>query len=221
MGFFEKYVNSRFYTFADAFYKFLVINLLMLITIVLGLGVFGLPVAIFSGVMTMKLISRPTVDSTFKFYFKTVKKCIRKLWKPMLVFTLLILVLGFNSIYFWLLLDEQFQMFHLISFMIMFFLFVLTLVSYIHGVILSVLYDLTIVSLIKNSYLLTIAFIIRTFIFLLICALIIYISLLVPLFGVLLGLSLFVFAAFKLLIQPYKKIESLSNDFNELFESIY
>ena len=74
----KKYVNSKFYHFTDFLFKFIMLNILMIITSILGLIIIGLPISILTGVLTLRMIYKKGASGVFKIYFKTLKYVLKK-----------------------------------------------------------------------------------------------------------------------------------------------
>lgn len=221
MSFFDRYVNSKFYHYTDIFFKIILLNVLMITTTILGLVIFGLPLSLVTGILTLRIILKKTSASVFEVYFKTLKAIYKKIVKPVILFTLIFFVLGFNTMYFYISLDP-FDWFNFISFTLMAFLLIVSLVAYIHALVLSVVYKLTVKSLLKHSFLLTIGFTVRSLLFLVIGFIYIYTMILIPILGIILGLSGFSLLIHVLLIKGYSRInlldEALENELKKIFE---
>lgn len=214
MSFFDRYINSKLYHYTDIFFKMILLNVLMITTTILGLVVFGLPLSLLVGSISLRIILKKTSVNVFEVYFKTLKRVVKKTIKPVVVFSFILMILGFNSVYFYFGL-EPFNWFYFISFSLMVFLFVFSLVSYIHGLFVSVLYDLNVKSLLKHSYLLTIGFIVRSLLLLLIGFVYTYTLILIPILGIIIGLSGFSLLILVTLVSGYKRIQTLDEALDE------
>lgn len=219
MSFYEKYVNSKFYHIADLLLKFVLLNILMIITTVVGLGIIGLPLALLSGVLTSKIILQKGSNGVIKIYINILKKIFKKSFKSIIMFSLLLIILGYNLVFFYSGL-EPFSWYYLFSFMIMFILFLFTVIAYMHSLILVNLYNLSFKSLAKHSYLLTIGFSVRGILWLVGMFLLIYIMILMPIIGLLVGFSCISIITFYLLTTGYQKIEALDDLLEEFIEKI-
>ncbi|MDY3195880.1 MAG: hypothetical protein RBQ95_03395 [Paracholeplasma sp.] len=219
MSFFDRYINSKLYHYTDIFFKMILLNVLMITTTILGLVVFGLPLSLLVGSISLRIILKKTSVNVFEVYFKTLKSVVKKTIKPVVVFSFILMILGFNSVYFYFGL-EPFDWFYFISFSLMVFLFVFSLVSYIHGLFLSVLYDLNVKSLLKHSYLLTIGFIVRSLLLLLIGFVYTYTLILIPILGIIIGLSGFSLLILVTLVSGYKRIQTLDEALDEEVKKI-
>ncbi|WP_025724515.1 DUF624 domain-containing protein [Acholeplasma granularum] len=219
MSFFERYVNSKFYHFTDFLFKLLLINVLMIFTSILGLFIIGLPIALLAGILTIRTVLKKGSPGVFKLYFKYVKYVFNRSIVTIILFILLLSLLGFNTYFFYSGL-EPFSWYYFLSFMLMILLFMMSLVSFIHALMLSSVYELTIKSLFKHSYLLTIGFSVRGLLFLVATFMIVYTIILVPILGILVGLSSFSLLIYGLLVQGYSKIEALENELNELMDEM-
>ncbi len=219
MSFFDRYINSKLYHYTDIFFKMILLNVLMITTTILGLVVFGLPLSLLVGSISLRIILKKTSVNVFEVYFKTLKRVVKKTIKPVVVFSFILMILGFNSVYFYFGL-EPFDWFYFISFSLMVFLFVFSLVSYIHGLFVSVLYDLNVKSLLKHSYLLTIGFIVRSLLLLLIGFVYTYTLILIPILGIIIGLSGFSLLILVTLVSGYKRIQTLDEALDEEVKKI-
>jgi len=219
MSFFDRYINSKLYHYTDIFFKMILLNVLMITTTILGLVVFGLPLSLLVGSISLRIILKKTSVNVFEVYFKTLKRVVKKTIKPIVVFSFILMILGFNSVYFYFGL-EPFDWFYFISFSLMVFLFVFSLVSYIHGLFVSVLYDLNVKSLLKHSYLLTIGFIVRSLLLLLIGFVYTYTLILIPILGIIIGLSGFSLLIQVTLVSGYKRIQTLDEALDEEVKKI-
>lgn len=219
MSFFDRYINSKLYHYTDIFFKMILLNVLMITTTILGLVVFGLPLSLLVGSISLRVILKKTSVNVFEVYFKTLKRVVKKTIKPVVVFSFILMILGFNSVYFYFGL-EPFDWFYFISFSLMVFLFVFSLVSYIHGLFVSVLYDLNVKSLLKHSYLLTIGFIVRSLLLLLIGFVYTYTLILIPILGIIIGLSGFSLLILVTLVSGYKRIQPLDEALDEEVKKI-
>lgn len=220
MSFYEKYTNSKFYHFTDALFKFLLLNVLMLLTTVVGLFVVGLPVALLAGVITIRMIFKKGASGIFTLYFKNVKYVFKRSLKTIVTYTILLFILGFNVFFFYSGL-EPFNWYNFLSFILMLLIFGATLISYMHALMLSSVYDIGIKSIIRHSYLLTIGFSMRGILFLIGFMLILYIILLIPILGIMFGLSVFSLLIYVTLVTGYSKIESLIEAIDLMIKTIY
>lgn len=219
MSFFDRYVNSKFYHYTDIFFKIVVLNLLMLLTAFLGLIIFGLPVALSSGTLTLRAILNKTSLGVFETYKDILKKTYKKVVPVGLLFEGIIGLLLFNTTFFYLGL-EPFSWYYLVGFSIMGSLFLFSFIVFYHAIILSVIYELNIQSLIKHSVLLTAGFMVRSLIALVLVFIYGYTMVLIPLLGLIMGLSGLVLILLSILLKGYEKIESLENDLNEKLEDL-
>lgn len=220
MSFYEKYVNSKFYHFSDGLLKVIFVNLLMIATTLLGLVVVGLPVAIVTGVLTLKLVLNKGAIGTFNVYLTILKKILKKSLKTILIYEIILIVLLFNIFYFYSGL-EPFSWYYFFCFMIMLLLFGATLIAFMHGLMISSLYDVNIKSLLKHSYLLTIGFSFRGLIWLVAMFMFIYVIILIPILGLFFGLSGISLINYLVLVKGYSKVESLNESLDELLDEIY
>jgi len=220
MSFYEKYTNSTFYHFTDALFKFLLLNVLMLLTTIMGLFIIGLPVALLAGVITIRMIFRKGASGIFILYFRNIKYVFKRSLKTIITFSILLFVLGFNVFFFYSGL-EPFNWYNFLSFIFMLLTFGLTFISYMHALMLSSVYDINIKSIVRHSYLLSMGFSIRGILFIFGFVLILYIILLIPILGIMFGLSTFSLLIYVALVTGYSKVESLTEAMDLLITTIY
>ena len=220
MAFYEKYVNSKFYHFTDFLFKFIMLNILMIITSILGLIIIGLPISILTGVLTLRMIYKKGASGVFKIYFKTLKYVLKRSIRAIIVFVILLAILAFNITFFYTGL-EPFNWYYFFSFMVMLLMFIITIVSFIHGLMLSSIYDLSLKSLFKHSYLLSFGLSVRGLIFLVGSIIIVYTLILIPILVIFVGLSSFSLLIYTTLTLGYSKIDSLESSLNEIIEKLY
>ena len=136
------------------------------------------------------------------------------------MFGILLAILAFNITFFYTGL-EPFNWYYFFSFMVMLLMFIITIVSFIHGLMLSSIYDLSLKSLFKHSYLLSFGLSVRGLIFLLGSLIIVYTLILIPILIIFVGLSSFSLLIYTTLILGYSKIDSLESSLNEIIEKLY
>ncbi|CCV65432.1 hypothetical protein BN85304110 [Paracholeplasma brassicae] len=78
MSFFDRYINSKLYHYTDIFFKMILLNVLMITTTILGLVVFGLPLSLLVGSISLRVILKKTSVNVFEVYFKTLKRVVKK-----------------------------------------------------------------------------------------------------------------------------------------------
>lgn len=100
----EKIFQSKLMEIADTIYKLIIFNLLFILTLILGLGIFTFLVALIILVLAIKSFGERS-DSIIKTWINMVFIHGWKALKYSIVFLVLILVFGFNSIYFYLVLE--------------------------------------------------------------------------------------------------------------------
>ena len=214
MSFFDKYVNSKFYQYTDIFFKIVLLNIAMIITSILGLVIIGLPLALATGSLALRAILKKNSLPVFATYFQILKSIYKRLIKVTLVFWIILLVFLYNATFFYSGI-EPFNWYYFISFTITGSLFIFSIVAFYHGLILSAIYDLKVVSVIKHSYLLTVAFILRSLSVIVLGFMFTYTMILIPLFSLIFGLSGLSLLTISILLNGYKRIDTLENDLNE------
>jgi uncharacterized membrane protein YesL len=218
MSFFERYVNSKFYIYTDIFFKILLLNFYMILTIIVGFFILGLPIAISSGAITLNMILKKTSTEVTKTYFDLLKKTYRIVMVKGLIFQIIIAILGFNVLYFYAGL-EPFSYYYFIGFVISLWLFAFTIVAFYHGMILTIIYKVHWFSIIKHSYILTIGFGLRSMVMMVLGILYAMIVIWIPIIGVLIGFSGMLLLATWILNKPYQSIENLHKDLTECIDT--
>lgn len=208
MSFFERYVNSKFYHFTDLFFKILLLNLYMILTTVIGLVIFGLPVALSTGALTLNMILKHTSTEVTDTYFKILKKTVKQTWLKGVIYELIIVVLVFNLMFFYQGIEPINYLFVIALFLTLWGL-IFTLVAFYHGMILSSIYEVKFIAILKHSYLLTIGYAMRSILSVLVISLFVLLMIWIPILGILLGFSGGLWLVFLLLQKPYITIETL------------
>lgn len=214
MSFFDKYVNSKFYQYTDIFFKIVLLNIAMILTTLIGLFVIGFPLALATGSLALRAILKKNSLPVFSTYFQILRHIYKRILKTIFIYWALLAVFLYNATFFYSGL-EPFNWYYFISFTITGSLFLFSLIAFYHGLILSSIYDLKVLSLIKHSYLLTVGFIVRSLTVLVLGFMFIYTMILIPLFSIVFGLSGLTLLIVSILLNGYKRIDTLENDLNE------
>ena len=220
MSFFERYVNSKLYQYTDIFFKIMLLNFYMIITIICGFFIIGIPVATAAGATTLSLILKKTSTEVTSTYFTLLRKTYRKVMVKGIVLEILIALLGFNVVFFYYGL-EPFSLYYVFGFIISLWMLLFTIIAFYHTMILSIIYDVKWVSIIKHGYLLTIGFGLRSIAAITMGILYTLLVIWIPILSALVGFSGALLLAFWLLNKPYQQIETLKQDFNESLESYF
>lgn len=218
MNFFERYINSKLYQYTDLLFKMIWLNLLMILTTLLGFVVIGFPIALSSGILTMRGILKKPSMNVFQTYFQVLKSKWKTSLKTGLIYELFLFVLGFNMVFFYTNLDP-FNWFNFIALMMTTFLWLFTIVAFYHGLILSMIYPAKMRALFKHSYLLTIGFVLRSLLAILVMFTALYVMVWIPLLSIIIGLSGMLLVIAQLLHKPYVDIDTLREDFNQTLET--
>lgn len=218
MSFFERYVNSKFYMYTDIFFKILLLNFYMILTIIIGFFIFGLPLAISSGAITLSMVLKKTSTEVTNTYFTLLKKTYSKVIIKGLIYQLILMVLGFNAVFFYTGL-EPFSYYYFIGFLISIWLLAFTMIAFYHGMILSLIYRVHWFSILKHSYILTFGFGLRSMFMMMIGLVYVLIVIWIPIISLLLGLSGTLLLATWILDKPYQTIDNLKTDLLECIET--
>ncbi len=210
--FFEKFVNSKFYYITDLIVRIIWLNIIILITTVLGLVIFSFGPALLSGVYVSKLIINKYEGSIFKVYIKAFKRFYGKGTILFLIYSLLISLFSFNIYFFINKMNEEFYWYDLVFFLITFLLLLIAVPGLIHSLLIfSCFENNSIRSLILYGFKLSKAFILKGIFFLIVLTAIVALTLVVPILLLLISLVLLVFAIELILFRSYDKIETFNN----------
>jgi uncharacterized membrane protein YesL len=219
MQFFEKYINSKFYAYTEYLFKIIWLSVLMFLTMILGLFVVGFPLAISAGVFTIAALKENKDLSVGSYYFQILKNIFKKPFKIWFFFLPLLMVLTFNLVFFQKGF-EDFSWFYFISYMLTFLVFLITIIALFHALVITVIYDEKVITLVKYSYLLSVAFIVRGIIFILIAMGIVFLAIWIPILGFDLGGFSFIIVVYYVLIGGYVRVPALNEDFKEKLEEL-
>jgi len=221
MNFFEKYTNSKFYYIVDQIFRIFLINVLTLITLIIGLGIFGLGPAIIASTLTTKMIYEKHEGPIAKVYFQIVKKYFVKSLAITLFFLVLIGIFIFNIVFFFNSLEVEYTLLGLIGIFLMTILLFLSVSSYVHALMMLAFYqENPIFKLIKNGFILTAGFIIRSLIFSILTFGLIILSVVIPILGLLLLFFLESSITYWCMLKAYKKVPNFDDRDNEMLNSI-
>ncbi|MGI6781329.1 MAG: DUF624 domain-containing protein [Acholeplasmataceae bacterium] len=206
--FFEKFLNSKFYAVIEMIVKIVWLNIITLITSVLGLFLFTFGPALLSGVYVAKLIINKYEGPILKVYFKAFKRFYKKGTLIFLIYSGLLILFSFNVYFFLEKMNQNFLWFDLIAFLITILLLMLTIPGLIHSLLIFSCFEKnSIKSLIIDGFKLSMAFILNGILFSIVLTAIIVLALVVPLTIFLVSFVTLVFAVEVIMFRPYDKIE--------------
>lgn len=130
---YEKFINSWFYKTMEKIYQLIMLNLLTILTIILGLGVFTLLPALVSLVTVIKSYKKDVQFSLFKGYFIAFKRCYKDAELLSLPFFGLIFLFTFNTYYFYCWLVEIPNIFFNIAYYLMLIIDLIVFISFINS----------------------------------------------------------------------------------------
>ncbi len=206
--FFEKFVNSKFYYIIDLIVRIIWLNIIILLTTLLGLVLFSFGPALISGVYVAKLISKKYEGSIFKVYLKAFKRFYKKGTILFLIYGVLIFLFSFNIYFFINKMNQEFLWFDLAFFLITLLLLLIAIPGLVHSLLIFSCFEKnSIWSLILDGFKLSMAFILRGILFLIVLTAIIAITLVVPVLLIFISLVILVFAVEWIMFRAYDKIE--------------
>ena len=98
---FDKFVNSKFYSVFDYIYKLTIINILLVVTNVFTLVIFGLMPSLISAGIIIKDIKEGKDVNIIKSYFVNFKMVYKKSILLNIFFLMILFVFSFNIYYFY------------------------------------------------------------------------------------------------------------------------
>lgn len=219
---FEKIVNSKIYHIIDLVVKILWLNILVLFTTILGLFFLSFGPALMAMTYTIKLINQKYEGSIWRVYYKAFKKFYKKTTLIFLIYSIILIVLTFNVYYFINMMEDRFSWFYYIAFIITFLVYIISISSSIHSMLLSTCYPNSKISDLFNSgFKLTFALTLRSLIFILILLGVIVITFIIPLLLLLVSMVSIGFSIDIILFKPYDSVKMFDNKSNQIAENLY
>jgi uncharacterized membrane protein YesL len=188
-------------------YRLTILNIITFITIVLGLGIFSFLPALVSLIVLLQYPEEDTIGRMIKLYFRVFKKIYFKAELVFLVLASLVVLDAVSIFYFYCWLLESSAFFYVIAYYVVLFVEIYFILALVNSCFIIVYYPhLKLFKVIKYSFNTIVAVMLKmVFIFLLLIGTI-YISILFVPALPLISISLFMFCAYKLLDEPYKKM---------------
>lgn len=188
-------------------YRLTILNIITFITIVLGLGIFSFLPALVSLIVLLQYPEEDTIGRMIKLYFRVFKKIYFKAELVFLVLASLIVLDAVSVFYFYCWLLESAAFYYVICYYVVLFVELVFILALINSCFIIVYYPhLKVIKVIKYSFKTIIAVMLKMiFIFLLLIGTIYLSIIFVPALP-LISISLFMFCAYKLLDEPYKKM---------------
>ncbi len=188
-------------------YRLTILNIITFITIVLGLGIFSFLPALVSLIVLLQYPEEDTIGRMIKLYFRVFKKIYFKAELVFLILASLVVLDAVSIFYFYCWLLESSAFFYVIAYYVVLFVEIYFVLALVNSCFILVYYPhLKLFKVIKYSFNTIVAVMLKmVFIFLLLIGTI-YISILFVPALPLISISLFMFCAYKLLDEPYKKM---------------
>lgn len=188
-------------------YRLTILNIITFITIVLGLGIFSFLPALVSLIVLLQYPEEDTIGRMIKLYFRVFKKIYFKAELVFLILASLVVLDAVSIFYFYCWLLESSAFFYVIAYYVVLFVEIYFILALLNSCFIIVYYPhLKLFKVIKYSFNTIVAVMLKmVFIFLLLIGTI-YISILFVPALPLISISLFMFCAYKLLDEPYKKM---------------
>lgn len=130
---FEKFVNSRFFHFTEKLYQLIMLNIFGVISILMGLVIFGIIPTMVSIIACLKASSDGESYPLFKGYFKTYFKTFKKTILVSLFFLILLLISFLWIFYFYSWIKENNNIFFGIGYYLSLFIAIIIMLSAINS----------------------------------------------------------------------------------------
>ena len=112
----EKLYNSPLFHFFEILYKLIIFNLLFILTLVLGLGIFGYMISLIILVLAIKSLDNEIEYSIVKTWIMNIKKHFKSSLKLSIFYTVSSSFFVFDTIYFYLSMEQAPTVFNTIFF---------------------------------------------------------------------------------------------------------
>lgn len=210
--FFKKFVNSKFYYILDQIVRVIWLNLITLFFIVAGLVLFSFGPAILSGVYVVKLMINKYEGPILPVYFKAFKRFYKKGILISLIYLVFLFLLSFNIYYYIFKMEDVFLWFDFISFIITILVLIISFPALFHSLLIYSCYeDNSLKSILIDGFKLSVAFILRGIIFIIMTFMILYLSLLMPIILIIISVFILLLAIELVLFRGYDKVEIFKN----------
>lgn len=130
---FEKFVNSAFFHFFEVLYQFILFNMLFVLTLILGLGIFSYMIGLVVLVLAIKSLGSGKTLFIVKTWILNVRKHYRKAFLVSLIYSVAILFFSFDTVYFYLATKQNPILYYQICFYLFLFLDALALFACAHA----------------------------------------------------------------------------------------
>ena len=188
-------------------YRLTILNIITFITIVLGLGIFSFLPALISLVVLLQYPEEDTIGRMIKLYFRVFKKIYLKAELVFLILISLIFLDAVSIFYFYCWLLESTALIYVIAYYITLLVEVFFILALINSCFIIVYYPhLKLFKVIKYSFNTIFVVMLKMVFVLLLLIGIVYLSIVFVPALPLVSISLFMFCAYKLLDEPYRKM---------------
>lgn len=152
---FENFINSKFYRFCDRLYQLIILNVLTILLIILGLGIFSLLPALTSLILIIKSSTKDVAFPFAKLFLKGFFHIYKKAQLTFLLFLGLFLLFAFNTYYFYCFIQESDGIYYIIAYYITLIADVILLMAFINSAFVIVYFPhLTVLKTFKYSFVL-------------------------------------------------------------------
>lgn len=188
---FDKFINSKIFMFFDFLYKIIILNMLTVLTIALGLGVFSLMPALVSLIILIRSIEPQSDFPLVKTYINSFFKNYKRVILVSLFYLFCALVLTFNTYYFYAALQTNKTTLIVIGYYVTLVIDVTLIISFINACFIMVYFPyLKNKNVIKYSFILLLIYPLKSLIVFLIIIGTLVLSALVPPLSIFLFVSL-------------------------------
>jgi uncharacterized membrane protein YesL len=210
---FDKFVNSKFYSVFDYIYKLTIINILLVVTNVFTLVIFGLMPSLISAGIIIKDIKEGKDVNIIKSYFVNFKMVYKKSILLNIFFLMILFVFSFNIYYFYMLVATNDNFIIYFAMFLFVFIDILSLLTFLHSIYVFIFFPyLDGNKIIKYSILFSINYLVKNILLLLLLLITIVIALLFLYLIPIVIVSLFLYVFLLLFYFDYKSYITKDNN---------
>jgi len=204
---FEKVYNSPIYVIFEFLYRLIIINLLFVLTTILGLGVFTVMPAMVSLLILVRSLNHETSFPIVSAFVQAFRKNYKRVFMLSIFYGIIAIVFVFNTLYFYLFLQETNSFIHQILFYIMLILDAVVFVASVNACFVYVYFpNLSNKKIIKYSFVLLRAIPIQSVVIFGMILGMIFVAYVMPILIVLILVSLFAYIIQLAIDKTYRRL---------------
>jgi uncharacterized membrane protein YesL len=203
---FEKFFNSRIFSFFERIYNLILLNILTIFFTILGLGIFTFMPAIVSLIIIIRSLKHDTDFPIFSTFFNAFKSNYRRVFLISLFYILLGIICLFNSAFFYTAMIDWQNIINIIIFYFSIIIDVIFLLSFINACFILVYFPNLNNKVIKYSFVLIKIGIVKELIILLMVIGLYYLFFIAPIMIIFIAISLFFYIVNLIIRNIYERL---------------